>query len=231
MSSLFLGSNANAVIMTDTYTESFNFGSYNTLYDRNPGQDADGKNYLEQRINRKTVSFDRFDESKGRLIEVDIWFETDWSLTSTVNSYDTRTGYRTATGSGKSVSNQQIRLIDPWREIARNNEVVRSTCRDKPDCRESDSASGMFNGTFDLGSFSMSDFIGTDAIDFRVVRTLKADLTKCGFNDSCWQRNSNNGWGGDIHVAYTYDVPEPTTLALMSLGLAGIGASRLKKRS
>ncbi|MCU7844258.1 MAG: PEP-CTERM sorting domain-containing protein [Candidatus Thiodiazotropha sp. (ex Monitilora ramsayi)] len=228
--SFILGSTAQAAIVTDNYTESFNFSSYNTLYDRNAGKDADGKNYLVKRVNRKTVSIDRFDGSLGTLLGVDIWFDSNWSLTSTVNSYDTRDGNRTATGRGKSVSNQQIRLIDPWREVAKNNEVVRSNCRDKPDCRDTDSASGSFNGIFNLGSFTLSDFIGTDMLDFRVVRTLTADLLNCGFRDSCWQRNSNNAWGGNIHVAYTYSVPEPSTLMLMGLGLAGIGASRMRKQ-
>lgn len=229
LTSLVLGSAAHAGIMTDTHSGSFNFNSYNYLVDR----DAEaGAGHRSQLVNSQRVSIDRFDASLGTLLGVEISFESEWSLTSTVNAYDTRFGNFLTVGRGKSVSNQQIRLIDPFREIQRNNEVERSTCRDRPTCRDSDTASGSFNGAFALTDFSLSDFIGIDPLDFRVIRTLTADLYNCGGNDthdSCWQKNSNNAWGGDIHVAYTYSVPEPASLALLGLGLIGIGASRMKR--
>jgi hypothetical protein len=224
---LLLVSAAHATVVTDTYSEAFNFNSYDYQYDRDA---VAGVDHRAKRVNTKTVSIARFDESLGTLLGVEISFDSEWSLTSTVNAYDTRSGNLTGTGKGKSVSNQQIRLIDPWREIATNNVVEKSNCRDKPSCRDTDSVTGSFNGDFDLGTFSLSDFIGTDMLDFKVVRTLKSDLLKCGFSDSCWQRNSNNAWGGNIHVAYTYNVPEPAGLALLGLGLAGLGVSRRKRK-
>lgn len=221
----------NASIMTTGDSATFDFYSYDALLDRNPAQDEAGHNYEASQIDRIKLSLDRFDAALGTLLGVAIWFESDWSLTSTIHAYDTRFGTSTASGFGKSVSNLQVRLIDPSLEVVWNNETIVVNCKDNPECQASDSASGAFDGSFDLGGFGLSDFIGSDLLDFRIVRTLRADLLNCGAFDSCWQKNSGNAWTGSVNVEYSYStVPEPATMALMGIGLAGLGAGRLRKR-
>lgn len=176
------------------------------------------------------LNLQRFDDSLGTLTAVDIWFESNWSLSSSIYATDTRNRKRSASGKGRSTMIQKIRLIDPWRETAKNKEVVISNCRDSSECKGYEYRQGEYDGQFDLIDFTMNDFIGPSPLKFKVERNLISTVLKCGTNDTCRQINSKNGWSGKVHVNYTYTVPEPSALALLGLGLVGIGMSRLRKR-
>ncbi|MES9968790.1 MAG: PEP-CTERM sorting domain-containing protein [Candidatus Thiodiazotropha sp.] len=229
-------STSSATILSIGDMASFSFSSQD-LFDYSAAEGA-----RTERRDVQTVTLDRFDGSLGRLLDVEIWLESEWSLGSAVRSYDTR--FRaSATGAGRSISRQAVRLVDPNREVEINREVIRNNCRDLLSCSEGSLESGDFSEAFDLSSFGLEEFVGSNSLDLRIVRNLVADLTRCGRYDSCAQRNKYNAWSGNVYVSYLYDdspeqeyeevevnVPEPSTLVLLGMGLLGVGASRLYRK-
>jgi hypothetical protein len=226
---LAIGTSAHASLMTTGDSTSFSFASYDGLYDRNPGKNANNAHIFSKNVQRQNLTLSRFDASLGTLVDVAIWFDSNWSLGSTVDSVDPR-GNKVAKAKGRSASKQRIQLLDPNKEVVANNEVLWSSCNDVPSCTASSLTSGLFNDSFDLGAFSLADFIGNDALDLSVVRRLESDLRQCGNKDFCAHENFDNAWSGNIYVSYTYNVPEPASIALFGLGLAGLGANRIRRR-
>ncbi len=82
-----------------------------------------------------------------------------------------------------------------------------------------------------LASSWYSDFTGTDNILLPIVASLNYGGSSSGGTSSFG--TSNVEGRGDVTITYTYDrsaVPEPSTAALMLLGLAGMGLVAFRRR-
>jgi hypothetical protein len=223
-----LSFSANADVLT--LSEMFSFESHNNIFDYNPGNED--RTVVQE---SELISINRFNPELGTLTGVSISFESEWTLAGYIFATDKRYGSPRASGSGRSISRQAIRLIDPSREVERNREVVRTNCRGDVSCSSYDHDSGEFSGTLIDSSgyfadFELSDFMGTDDLDFSINRTLIADLIDCGRNDICYQRTKHNEWSGNVSVTYSYNVPEPSVITLLGIGLFGIGATQLGRK-
>ena len=96
----------------------------------------------------------------------------------------------------------------------------------------SNTLNAMNSVTFNIDSADFSDFIGTGFLETSGLGTLGGFGVSGGGGNVLAQVATQAG--ANLSISYTYDdvttdIPEPTSLALLGLGLMGFAASRKKK--
>jgi hypothetical protein len=235
--------------------------------------------YFEQSTDLSQVTIAKFDSALGNLTGVDIRFESNWFLSSSVTGSDTHAelysypvshSYSCGTfwspqtchtvtieSRYKNDVNASINAesqLDIYLAGIPGGLVSESSSRSlSSGCSESyggsmygyglgcnDYQNGLdnFDGTLSLAGISLSNFIAanpSDMLSFSLSNRL-ATHRVCGAGDSCNTRSTSR-WTGRIFVDYNYSqqnqsasVPEPSIIALFSLGLLGLGLSRRRKK-
>ena len=159
--------------------------------------------------------------------------------------YCYRTQYGNSTNiSGNANVNLEIALTDPlgvsalatsdWNNIYCSNSYSGSSYGHSISCSSHEEDDGiLFNGSFDLSSTTVSDFIGVDPIDLYLTNSADyyAYCNHGSGGNNCYANNTVY-WSGDITVSYTYDeivVSEPGTLGLLGAGWLGLILARRKR--
>jgi len=214
---------------TVSFSDSWNFGS-SQFRDTENSAGASTRSATDQ------LSFSRFDSSMGTLTGVSLSFNSNWSYRSGIYADDGFNGFGREYAEGSGVSTQQLlfSLYDPASGQSSNYDSEYSSCSEwgsysSASCANYERNSGAFNDNLDLSGINLNAWIGTtDNVNVFLRELRTAEVRSCGGDDNCNQWSWDNDWAGSASVTYTFDeiaVPEPGSLALLGLGLLGLGAS------
>ena len=244
---------ANALVIEQTNSFSNNnLGLSNTTTTGSYGSDS--ANTFDSLV------FDRFDTSLGQLTDVEISFTSDFSHYSYASAYDNSAEryayerhcswgschyhyrYRNDTFVRSNTQNiLSVTLTDPSSTGESSTDYNYDACSRSAitsgsvGCSDSEITNGAFNGSLDLGAFSLSQFEANgidDLLNLSFQNHANISLS-CDNNDSgdtCSGYN-NSWWNGSVSVTYTYDpntIPVPATLSLFLVGL-GLMIRRKRK--